>query len=403
MPLHRHQRRASMGPAGGREMGPEVCRERIASRAGDRVHVDSKRHRLSPVPGNRGNRHAGNPFHVQGNADVWLHADNFRGDPDGSMLSGAKPVQTIAASKGLRGRRARLDPNAIGSALGRLPASRVVQGSSAGRECENSWGPARSPDYGNGGGDGKAFRGENPPLAPGGAGTATRGNGEFGAGGNASTRKHQSTPDDRRGSWAWEHEFRAVRRVRDLRIPSDGPGAGVCGASSCAGRAAQGWIRLPVRGVWAPRTSPGIGEFRSFESEAQFLESGKMRAIDYFDKGAEAFPRQNRDPGSRRTVFLSPGARSKPANSAGDVVRRIARRGARGNFFAQRRAGFALHAGTNARRRRVGPAQLQKRAGRERPILELLGNFLAVLSQQLPGASARHQSPRAVVAPFRLH
>src|SRR5437870_2977449 len=189
MPLHRHQRRTSVGPAGGGEVGPEVCREGIARRACDRVYVDGKRYRFSIVSGGRGSRHVGNPFHVQRNADVWLHTDNFCGDSDRSVLSGTKPVQTVAASKAVRGGCARLDPNAIGTAVGWLPASRVVQGSSTGGECQNPGRFARSPDHGNRGSNGKTFRGENPSLAQGGAGTATLGNGEFGAGGNASTRK----------------------------------------------------------------------------------------------------------------------------------------------------------------------------------------------------------------------
>jgi short subunit dehydrogenase-like uncharacterized protein len=49
----------------------------------------------------RRNRHAGNSLHVQGDAHVWLDANNFCGHPDGSLLSGTKSIQVMAARQRL--------------------------------------------------------------------------------------------------------------------------------------------------------------------------------------------------------------------------------------------------------------------------------------------------------------
>src|SRR5215472_7816589 len=96
-----HQRRTGLGAAGGGAMGAKVRGEGTRCRSRDSVYVVGQRYRGANVPGGGRRRHAGNSFHVQGNADIRVYANYFCEHSNGRAVPGAESVQVMAASKSL--------------------------------------------------------------------------------------------------------------------------------------------------------------------------------------------------------------------------------------------------------------------------------------------------------------
>jgi hypothetical protein len=98
----------------------------------------------------------------KGNPDLRLDPDHLRRDSNRCLLSGAEHVQTLATRHPLRCRRARQHPNSARLGLGRVPASGLVQRSSADSQHAILWWTARPADHGRRGGDGEIVRGADP-------------------------------------------------------------------------------------------------------------------------------------------------------------------------------------------------------------------------------------------------
>src|SRR5947207_4181182 len=81
-----------------------------------------------------------------------------------------------------------------------------------------------------------------------------------------------------------------MRGLRHLLLPPNWFDPGICSAPPGALSTPQGWFRLARGGFWASRDFASSGRPRPFKGSAYFLSStgSIMRAIDYFDKGAEA-------------------------------------------------------------------------------------------------------------------